>query len=156
MGIDDIPVVDKAQGFDASKYEGRRVKIAKVEEIEVIDFYPDGETYNPNSTEKVHKIEIETEPLREIDDKGNFTDKVLSFMKADGSEKKVTVNARFALQKDDKGIWVISKHPKAQLWAFMRKMGAIKLSDLTNNLVTLTVQPSKKPGDDRKFLRIVI
>ena len=32
----DIPVVDKAVGFDANKYDGYKTKIAKVEKIEVI------------------------------------------------------------------------------------------------------------------------
>jgi hypothetical protein len=137
--IDDIPIVEKQSGADFSEFEGKRVRIAKVSQVEVTDFYPDGENYNKDSKEKVMKLEIETEVI-------------------DGLSKPVT--ARFPLQQDvDKSgnkIWVISKHSKAKLWAFMRKLNASKPSELINKLVTLTLEPSKTPGDNRKFLRIVM
>jgi hypothetical protein len=54
-----------------TSYEGKRIKIAKVSQVEVIDYYPDGENFNKDSTEKVMKLEIETESLKELDANGN-------------------------------------------------------------------------------------
>ena len=157
MGIDDIKIVASVAGVDFSAYEGKRLKIAKVEEIEDIDHYPDGKTYNAASTEKAHFMVITTEPLKELDEKGNFTDKVLEFTNIEGTSKKVEVTQRFNLQYDEgEEQWVISQHAKCKLWNFMKKMKANKPSDLINQLVTLTLAPSKKPGDDRAFLRIVV
>jgi hypothetical protein len=154
MTVDDIPIVDKGSGFDVSKYEGKRVKIAAVTKITAVDFYPDGETYNPDSKEMIEKLEIETEPLKELDKDGNNTDKDLSF-----NNEKITVTARFPLQvsKDSSGnkIFVISKHPKTKIWQFMRRLGITKPSEMIGKLVTLTSVPSNKPNDSRSFLRIV-
>lgn len=156
--LNQIPVVEKTSGLDISKYEGKRIRIAKVTPVWAINYYPDGETFNQDSTEKVLKLEIETESLKELDKDGNFTEKDLEYDK-DGIKKKVTVTTRLAFQpeiKDGKITWVISKHPKAKLWGFMRKMGVIIPQELTGKIVTLTVEPSKKPGEDRKYLRIVM
>jgi hypothetical protein len=153
----DIPVVEGGSGFDVTKYEGKRVKIASVKRDKFKNFYPNGE-YDPNSTEEVWKVEIETEALKEVDEEGNFTEKEIEFPQEDGSVKKCTVSARFGLKEieenGEKKV-VISKHPKAALWNFMQKLGVQKLSELKGMYVTLTTVPSRKDGDDRRFLRIV-
>jgi len=158
--LDNIPIVDSAtELFDAAPYEGKRVKIASIKKIFVTNFYPDGKNYDANSQEKMWKVELETEPIKELDDNGEFTDKVLTYEK-DGEQKNITVTARFNLQEKTnestgKKEIVISKHPKAKLFAFMRKMGAETLNELKGKLVTLTVVPSTIEGDDRVFLRLV-
>jgi hypothetical protein len=156
--LSDIPVVEKSQGIDISKYEGKRVRIAKVTPVLVTDYYPDGEHFNKDSQDKVMKLELETESLKELDANGNFTEKDLTYTK-DGITKTISVNTRLSLQPEEREgtlNWVISKHPKAKLWAFMRKLGANKPEELIGKIVTLTVEPSKKLGDDRKYLRIVL
>ena len=155
--LNSIPVVEKSSGLDITKYEGKRVRIAATNLVWVTDYYPDGETFKKDSTDKVLKLEITTEALKELDALGNFTEKDLAYEK-DGVSKKITVNTRLALQpevKDGKTNWVISKHPKAKLWAFMRKLGANTPQELIEKIVTLTVEPSKKPGEEKKYLRIV-
>jgi hypothetical protein len=156
--LDKIPVVEKTAGIDVSNYEGKRVRIAKATPIWAINYYPDGENFKADSTEKVLKLELETEPLKELDANGNFTEKDLTYEK-DGVKKTITVNTRLSFQpevKDGKTNWVVSKHPKAKLWAFMRKLGATIPQELIGKIITLTVEPSKKPGDDKKYLRFVL
>lgn len=150
----EIPIVEKTQAFDVKGYEGYKCKIAKVERKEVIDFYPNG-SYDAKSEVKKEIIEIETEPLKELDNNERPTDKDFEYIDAEGETKKLTVTGRFNLQKDKDGKAVISKHIKSRLWAFMRKKGVIKVSDLKDKFVTLTLVPSSIEGDDRKFLRIV-
>jgi hypothetical protein len=157
--LDEIPAVTPKPSFDALAYEGKRVKIAEVKELEVIDFYtgPKG-TYNDKSTETKHVILIATEPLKRIDEGGNFTEELYKYYDTlSASEKTVSVEARLGLKYDvEKKEWIISKHPKAKLWKFMKKLGAEKLSELKNKYVTLTAQASDNPEDDRNYLRIVI
>jgi len=159
QNIDEIPIIERASGFDLSNYESKRVKIAKVSQVECVDYYPDGETFNKDSKEKTMKLEIETEPLKVLDNDGNFTTKDLEISTMEG-QKKVTVTARLPLQNqldtDGKKQWVITKHAKSKAWAFLRKMSCTKPSELIGKFVTLTLEPSKTPGDNRKFLRIVM
>lgn len=162
LDIDNIPIVEPKSLIDVTGYEGKRFPIDTVERIEVIDYYngptDDGSNtaYNPNSTEKKFVIEIKTVPLPELDENGEPTDNMVDL----GDGKKLTVNARFNLKKemDEKTgqvNWVISKHPKANLWKFMRKFKVDKLGDLKGKFVTLTTVPAADENDDRLFLRIV-
>ena len=48
--LDDIPIVESTSNFDATVYEGLRVKIDNVNKVEVIDFYSTGD-YVAESTE---------------------------------------------------------------------------------------------------------
>lgn len=165
----DIPIVEGAGKFNPDLYEGLRIAIANVTKKQVVDFFP-RTTDNPDGEFKADSvimktiIEIETMPLCEMEKDaqgfGKSTGKVIEMHQEDGSIKNITVRHRFNLQEtvNDKGVKevVISKHPKALLWAFMRKMGVMKLSDLKGKLVTLTSKPSTKEGDDRKYLKIVV
>lgn len=172
----DMPIVDKASGFNARPYEGKRVKIARVERIWAQNVFPDGKTYTPESKEMMWKVQIETEPIKELDDKGEFIDKVIEIVNDKKEKKNITVTTEFNLQSETNDAGdivmgkyhnditnqdeerpnpVISRHPKAALWAFMRKIGVEKLADLKDKIVTLTTVPSKKENDDRVFLRIV-
>lgn len=162
----DIPIVEGAGKFNPDIYEGYRVAIAKITKKQVVDFFPrtadnpDGE-FKADSTTMKTIVEIETQPLFELDKQGNKTAKVIEYKQEDGSVKNITVRHRFNLQEitnpeTGKKEVVISKHPKAALWAFMRKMGVMKLTDLVGKLVTLTSKPSTKEGDDRKYLKIVV
>ena len=159
LRLDDLQIVEASSGFDSSVFEGQRIPIAKVEIKEVIDKYPNGE-YNSESTEKKKVVEITTATLKEahkkVDD-GNVTfgpEEVL-FPQEDGSTKPLVVTHRFNLQKKE-GNWVISKHPKAALWKFMRKMEVESAKDLLNKIVTITTTPSKNAEDEKRYLSIVV
>ena len=148
--IDKIPIVESKQ-FDAKRYRGKSATIASVNVIEVIDYYtgPLDEsgrpTYKKNSTDKKKVVQIETEKLPELD----ATGKVIGL-------SEITVNTRFNLKKevkDGKTEWVISKAPKADLWAFMRKLEATKLSELIDKNVILDIEADKE-DPSRFWLRI--
>jgi len=159
--LDDIVAVEPNQLVDFSAYEGLRFKIAGVKELEVINKFngPKDVTgkpsYNPNSTEKKHIIEVTTVPLTKLDNSRNPTDELVDM----GEGRNLTVRQQFNLKKetkDDGSIdWVISKHVKGSLWKFMRKLGVENLDALKGLFVTLTVVKSNSPEDDRDFLRIV-
>jgi len=156
--LDAVQAVEPKSSFDPTVFEGQRVQIGNVEIKEVIDKYPNGE-YDENSTQKKRIVEITTKPLLEanVDEAtGNtsFGPNAVSFPQEDGSTKPLVVTARFNLTLKE-GEWVISKHPKASLWAFMRKMGANTLRELENKFVTITTTPSKNPEDDKRYLSIV-
>jgi len=173
----DVPVVDRGSGFDGKLYEGKRVKIAIVKRIWDINTFPDGQTYNANSTEMMWKVFMETEPLHELDENGNFTDKLVEYSDDKKNVKNITVSLTLNLQEEidpntrqvvmgsyvneitgqseQRPNPVLSRHPKASAWAFCRKMGANNLTELKDKIVTLTTVPSKTEGDDRVFLRIV-
>jgi len=143
QSIDAIPIVEPAQAFDATQYEGAKVKIARVEQITFESHYIDGK-YDADNTKETPAIEIETESIGD--------------MQTDDGPKPITVNARFNLQEkviDGKKQIVISKHPKASLWKFLRKMGCQRPSELMGKIVVITTEASKDESDDRRFLRIV-
>lgn len=161
MDIDAIEQKEPAKAIDVSLYEGKRATLKKPEMKEVIDWYSGpvdakgNPTYNPESTAKKMVIEITSEPIDEVDEDGNPTGNKLMV-----GDNPVTVSHRFNLRKEikeDGSInWVISKHPKASLWKFMKKMGVEKLSELEGKRPTLTYEPSKDPEDERSYLRIVV
>jgi len=143
----DLPIVDGNVGFNPKEHEGKQVKIVKIWRDLIDSHYVDGE-YNASKTQKAPVVYIETEAIAKL---------TLS----DGTDKDVTVKHRFYLQNRVNPVTkeketVISKSPQAKLWKFMRKVGATKLDEIKDKIVTLTVEPSKEPGDDRLFLRIVV
>lgn len=123
--------------------------------------------------------------VQDTDGKWEVLAELVKFTDEDGSERNLSARHRFNLQQqmqDGKPVMVktkivneqgeeqeiaiykpkISKHEKASFWKFCRKMGAkgntfeeIK-KQLLNKLVTITTVPSKKEGDDRRFLAIVV
>lgn len=135
----DIPLADPKPLFDGKKYDGELVAIDTVKKIEVDSHYING-VYDEDKTVRVQVIEIETVVLETIET-------------AEGP-KDIRVNARFNLKNID-GVWSISKHPKAALYKFMRKMGVEKVADLKGMKVRLTLEPSSNPDDDRSYLRII-
>ncbi len=174
----DIPIVEKAAGFDGRNYEGKRVKIASIKRIWDLNMFTGADgSYNKESTEMMWKVYIETEPLHELDEVGNFNDKLVEFKDSNGNMKNITVSMTLNLQNEidpntkevvmgsyknditgqmeQRPNPVLSRHPKAAAWAFCRKMGANNLKELADKIVTLTTVPSKTDGDDRVFLRIV-
>ena len=152
--LGDIPAVDPKSSIDVSKYEGKKFAIDEIKIKKEINFYPDGQTFTPTSTEKMFRFYIYTVPLPELDTNGNPTGKVLEIEK-DGKREPIRVHARFNLNTGNSGLPELSKHPKSKVWAFCRKMGVNSLAELKGKLVMLTSEPSKMEGDDRKFLRIV-
>lgn len=155
VNLEDIQVVEK-KNADYSAYQGKKVKIDKVEVKEEINFYADGKTYDANSKEKCFKIYLISEPLKTLDDKGNFTDQLIEIPQEDGSTKHITVHARFNLGTSDDGKPEIRKGPKAKLWPAMKKLGCTKLNEIKGKLVMLDLEPSKVEGDDRKYLRMAL
>ena len=179
----EIEVVESSGGFDKTLYEGYRATIGKVKMLYVQDTFPDGQTYTPDSKEMKWVLRIFTEPLKilEKDEVGNakITDKLVEFPNEDGSVDNLKINTdlNFQAKKDDTGKVVkekqtveyedgeeeeiealhpvISKAPKAALWKFMRKMGVTDYRQLEGKIVTLTLRPAKKEGDDRVFINIV-
>ena len=155
FALDDVPIVEKkTRDFEA--YDGKKVKIAKIEIKEEINFFPDGKTYEPESTQKCFRLYIIAEPLKELDEKGNFTDKNIEILNEDGTSKQILLHARFNLNTGADGKPEISKHPKGRCWQFMRKLGATKLSELIGKMVKIDSEPSKTEGDDRKYLRLAV
>lgn len=156
--LEDIPVVDAKSKFDYTVYEGQRVKIATVELKMVPNLYPNG-AYDATSKEMKKVVEITTAPLRDIDidDDGNTTllNTLVTYINKEGNETHLTVRERFNLQIDNEGKYVISKHPKATLWKFMRKIGANTLPEIKDKIVTITTKPSKKENDETRYLAIV-
>lgn len=141
VDLNNIKPVEPKTLFDATKYDGMRVKIAEIKQIWVDSHYVDG-SYDATATVKTPFIEVVTEVVDTI---------------GEGEGKnEIRASARFTLQKDESGNLVISKHPKAKLWKFMRKMGVTTLENLKGKLVTLTTEPSKDENDDRVWLRIVV
>lgn len=151
--LDAIPIVE-GRSFDARKYKGMQVNIATVKIESAIDWYTGPEddngkpTYNPNSTEKKKIVLIETVFLPELDSNGKPTN----------NTSNISVKRRFNLKKEVNKTtgqveWVISKAPKAELWAFMRNNGANKLSELIGKPVVLTVAADKE-SKDKYWLRI--
>jgi len=153
--LDDVPVVEKKPFINQEAYQGKKVKIAKVEIKEEINFYPDGKTYDPKSQEKGFRLYVISEPLKVLDEEENFTDKLLEY-EQDGEIKNIAINARFNLNTGEDGKPEISKHPKGKLWAAMRKLGATKLSEMIGKFVMLDLELSKIEGDDKKYLRLAI
>ena len=142
-----VPIVDATQVFNPKEFEGKKVKIAKVWRDRIDSHYVDGE-WNANKTQKAPVVFVETEPVSKI-------------TLGDGTEKEVVVKHRFYLQSRVNSVTkekevVISKSPTAKLWKFMRKIGANELNEIQDKMVTLTIEPSKEPDDDRLFLRIVV
>jgi len=157
--LDEIEKSMPKSSFDALVYEGKRIKIDKVMELEVPDLYTgEGGTYNSASTATKHVISIVTESLPKLNDKGEVTEELYKYFdELSNIEKTITVDIRLGLKLDKAtNKWVISKHPKAKLWKFMRKMGVEKLSELKGKYVTLITEPSSDPTDDRNYLRISI
>jgi len=146
----DIPVKEPKPSFDATKFEGTRVKIAKVwkdiiESHYVLDDNENSATfgqklYNPNETEMQDVIFIETEPVTTIGEGEN--------------KKDIVVKHKFNLQVDNDGNVYISKYPKTALWKFMRKMGVNTPKELVGKFVTITTEPDKVDASKR-WLRIV-
>lgn len=165
IDLDKVPVVESNK-FDPTLYAGKKLKIDTIEIKKEIDYYPDGKSYDPKSTETMFRVYLYTEPLKEmvlIDEKADPTnvdnwkygENILMKTDKDGNEIPVRVNCRFNLQKTPDGKPEISKAPSAKLWKFMRKIGANTLPEVKGKYVMLDVEPSKVPNDDRKYLRIV-
>lgn len=145
--LENIRGAEPKQLVDAKKYEGSKVKIARVEQKELETHWIEG-VFLANETIKVPGLEIETEPLDEL-------------LMSDGTKKPLTVKAQFNLQKivnpeTKKEEIVFSKHPNSKLWKLMRKLGVTKLSEIKGKFVTIVTEPSKDPADDRLWLRISI
>jgi hypothetical protein len=170
----DIPTRAAATPFDPKLFDGQRVPVDSVEKLQVVDYYPEksvinsesglteiSKEYDFSSTKKKWVIEIITKPLHKVTLDANgypkVLDDIMSFTK-DGKDVPLVIRERFNLQseiKDDGTEEVyISKHPKASLWKFMRKLEVDTLSEIKDKLVTITTTPSKKDGDDRLFLTI--
>lgn len=154
--IDDIPQVEPAMLIDERKYQGKKVKIDDVKIEEVVDPFPNG-IYDPNSTKKKKVVRIYSEPIKKLDENGEFTEEVRTIEK-NGQQVPFTISEDLNLKEktnDDGAIkWVISKHPKSKLWQFMKKMGVEKLSELKGKYIILDTVPSSKEDDDRHFLKI--
>lgn len=161
--IDEIPFTEPRSLIDTRKYKGFKTKIANVTiDKEAINWYTGPvdtagrPTFNPNSTEKMWKVVIETYPLPELDEKGNPTEKLVEMKDMEGKSKPLTVKARFNLTKQQDGTWGISKAPRAELWKFMRSQGANVLSDLKDTTVVIGLQPDKDEKSDKMWLKITV
>ena len=161
INIDDIPIREVIS-FDASKYQGFKIKIDNVWiDKNAINFYngplnSEGRpSYNSESKETMWKVIIETYPLPLLDEKGDIIEgKYVSF-KIDDKNNPISyrVSTTFNLTYRD-GAWGISKNSRALLWKFMRKMGATKLSELKDKIVILDTAPDADENSDRVWLRI--
>ena len=155
IALDKVKAVDKAPSIDAEKYMGKKVKIDLIKIKKEIDHYHGGQVYDEESKETCFRVYLYTEPIRELDEAGEFTDKAISVEK-EGVKEPLRVYLRFNLGKnaEDENVPEISKHPKAACWKFMRKMGAETLEELKGKYVLLDTKPSSDPEDKRVFLTI--
>ena len=90
-----------------------------------------------------------------------ITEPVASIQNDKGESIDIRVKQRFNLQKrinksDGKIMWVVSRNPKGKLWKLCRKCGVEYPSDLKGKYITLVLEPSSDPNDDRMFLRISV
>lgn len=131
--------------FDASKYAGRKVKIAKVTQVEK-DSYYDKDGGKIDTPRKIPAIKIETEKLDDLpSDDGTTKPLIVS----------TTLNLKEIFDEDGKVIDVtISKHTKGKLWKFMRTVGATTIPEMVGKEVVINVEPSADESDDRMWLRI--
>jgi hypothetical protein len=153
INVDDIKPM-KSSSFDASKYDGMKVKIESYEIKSETNFFPDGKNFDKNSKEKMYRIYVYTEPLREFDKDGKLTDKIIEYEK-DGVKKQIRVHSRFNLITGPDGKPGFATGAKAKFNAFLKKHKCEKISDLKGKEVLLTTEASKVEGDDSVFLRIV-
>ena len=155
--LDEVKIVEpKKQSQNFEGYRGKKVKIAKVEVKEEINFYPDGLHYDANATGKCFKCYLISEPLKALDENENFMDELVTFLQEDGTVKNLIVRARFGLNTGPDGKPEISKHTKGKLWAAMRKLGANTLGEIIGKIAMLDLEPSKIEGDDKKYLRLAL
>ena len=169
--ITKIPTKEAPVKFDADLYEGQRAPISEVEIKKVKDYYPkrkvkdevtgemvEKQVYDPESTEIKLVVELTTAPLKKMtkDDNGypKMTEDILTITDKDGNSKPFMVREQFNIQTEDDGTPYISKHPKAALWKYMCKINAKTLEEIKGKLGTITLVPSKKEGDDRRFLSL--
>jgi len=164
--LGNVPIMEPKSQIDAKSYKGFKIKIANVRQFEVIDYYtgPKNEqgmpTFNSESKIKKRIVEVETESLPEIDERGNAIEgKLVQISDIDGKTRPLVVSAKFNLKKEvDKVtgniVWGISKAPRAKLWAFMRKQGARTLDELKGTIVVLDAVPDADENSDRFWLRI--
>jgi len=143
---EDLDVVEPKQIFDPRPFEGKRVKVERVEFTEYETHYING-VWDESKTAVQKGILVITEPISQVSG-------------ANGAKTDIRVKQRFNLQKriNDKNetTWVVSKNTKSKLWKLCRKCGVEYPSELKGKLVVLTLEPSNDVNDDRMYLRISV
>jgi len=156
IDLDDVEVVESKSSFDAKAFEGKKVKIEKVEIARVPDNFATG-SYVKETEEMKWVTKVTTEPLKELDEKGNFTDKLMEYEDQETNKKKnITVTQQFNMGESEEGKPTVIKHEKASLWKAMKKLGVTKLSELKGKEVMLDTKPSTDENDDRVFLKLAL
>lgn len=143
---EDVKTSEPKQMFDPRPFEGKRVRIERVEFTEWETHYVDG-VWDDSKTATQKGVLVVTEP-------------VTSIVNADGTKSELRVNQRFPLKKgvdaNGKVTWTVSKHAKGKLWKLCRKCGVEYISELKGKPVTLALEPSRDINDDRMYLRISV
>lgn len=115
---------------DMDKYDGVRIKIARVWSEEVDDGWDKGVKLDEGVTVKAMKYFAETEPLCE-DELGN----------------PITVREKFPLKHLPNGKWQPSGHPKSKTKKFYDKLGINKFSEAEGKEI-LIVKKIREQGQN--------
>ena len=154
--ITDLQPIAAGEMLDLSEYEGRKVKIEKVEAIELGSIYAvekielEGKVFNTGDrlptgqTVKAKTLKVTTEKVGEI--------------KAAGGEiKDLRASELLSLKKKTDGTWGWSEHKKAKIQQLFKRLeakyGVLKHpKDLVGKEVTVAI----RPGDEISWLGFII
>ena len=131
-----------AKAFDAHVFEGKRIKIERVEVIDAFTSYNINGEFEEGLQRPCKKLKVITEKVTEIET-------------AEGL-KPINVSALFSLkedkQKDGSVKLTWSTNEKGGLFKFLRKMRKNAPAELVGEFVTITCTPGKGSKSDRDFL----
>ena len=142
--IEDMTSVAPSEGLDFKEFEGRRVKIASVEVIEIDSKYDaHGKELPIGDSVKLPTFKLTTESLGKIQTK-------------DG-EKDVAASELVSMKLKDDGTWGWSEHERAKIQKLYKKLGINDPKTNPMQLVGKEVMVILRPGkDDTQWLGILI
>lgn len=154
--ISDLHPIKAGEMMDLSEYEGKKVKIEKIEVIELDSIYAvetvviDGKTFNvneqlpPGKTVKSKTLKVTTEKVGEV-------------KTSEGEVKDLRASELLSLKKKVDGTWGWSEHKKAKIQKLFMRLKA-KYGELTHpeQLKGKEVTIIIRPGEDISWLGFMI
>lgn len=143
--IEDLKPIEVDEMMDLSEYEGKKVKIEKVEVINVDSRFDEhGNQLPPGQTIKSKALKVTTEKVGEIKN-------------AEGDVKDIRASELFSLKQKDDDSWGWSTHKKAKIQKLFMRLKA-KYGELTNpkQLIGKEVTITMRPGEDISWLGFMI
>src|SRR3990172_6889558 len=138
-----FPIMPSNKLIDVSRHEGARVKVEKIEKVDLFTQYDLSGTFVKGLKRPVKKLKVSTVILEVIPREGK-------------APIELRATELFGLKQqtltDGQIIWGVSDAPKSELFQFMHKQKVDSVEALVGTLVTVTVRSSTVEGDDREFL----